>query len=148
MTVNLHHLIQYLVAGMFQGVERRVIYKCIRLYLRSKTISNLPREEESRQNIFTPDLRTTEILPTLYSLICWKVSEVNCLAYLYCLMKNTVSISFFLMIPVYHLHQTSKKLLQPLSKVLRCYHLSFKMLSNQLENNMNLPCGFKHIDTE
>ena len=119
-TVNsLHHSLLYLVAGMYQGVKRRVIYKCLRLYMRKKTTSDLAGKEESRLNILTPDLRTTEVLPNLYSLICWRVSEVNHLVSQYCLIKNTVSIPFFLMTPMYHLHQTSKKLLPPLSKVLR-----------------------------
>ena len=56
----------------------------------NKTTTNLQSKEESEQNILTPDMRTTEVLPNLYSMLCWRVSEVKRLVSRYCLMKNAV----------------------------------------------------------
>ena len=118
----------------------------------NKTTTDLQSKEESEQNILTPDMRTTEVLPNLYSMLCWSAKvETLSISVLFdekhCQVVSTYHF-FFLVISVYHLHQTSKKLLLPLSKVLRCHHPSFRILSNQLESNVNLFCGFQHVRIE
>ena len=88
-----------------------------------------PREGESRWKSLILDLKATEVMQNLPGLL--DSLRGQSLGVLVLFDKNTVNRQFHPMILAYHLHQASKKLLQPLRRAFRCHHCSFRMFSSQ-----------------